>query len=274
MSLIVPEVPKDLGNSISKSSKQVSPSKRWCFVLNNYTEIEEEFISSMIQNVCDRGFYSKEVGEQGTPHLQGYLELTTKGRPLSSKLFGKCNRIHWEKAKGSLEENMKYCSKQNEFSFSYGSLPKPLFCPELYGWQEKVFKDKILGETDGRKITWLWEPIGNFGKSSFVRYLVIKHKALICSGKVADLKYLIKVYKDKNKVYPDIILFDIPRSNLKYISYQGLEEIKNGIFASTKYECDVIMMNYPKLICLANELPDMEKLSEDRYDIVNLRDDL
>lgn len=272
MSKTVLEVPEDLGNSISKSSKQISPSKRWCFVLNNYTELEEKFVCSKITSVCSRGFFSKEVGESGTPHLQGYLELSTKGRPLSSKLFGNCDRIHWIKAKGSLEDNMEYCSKQNEFCFKYGPLPQPIYCPEIYGWQTKILKDKILGDIDQRKITWLWEPTGGFGKSSFVRYCVIKHNALICSGRLPDLKYLIKVYKDKHSVYPETILFDIPRTNLNYISYQGLEEIKNGVFASTKYECETICMNFPRLICFANAEPDYKKLSLDRYEVINVRE--
>jgi hypothetical protein len=268
---IVPVVPKDLGNTITKSSKQIVPSKRWCFTLNNYTKENIKFLSSKIQSIASRGFFSKEVGANGTPHLQGYVELLKKGRPLSSSLFGKLDKIHWEKAKGSLMENMEYCEKESEFEFVYGSLPKPIYCPSIYGWQEKVLKDYILEEIDSRKIQWLWEPEGNFGKSSFVRYCVIKHNALICSGKLADLKYLIIKYHEKHSVYPELILFDIPRTNLNYISYQGLEEIKNGVFRSTKYECETVIMNYPRVLCFANDEPDMSKLSEDRYEIMNVR---
>jgi len=260
------------GNTISPSPRQVTPSKRWCFTLNNYTDTEVEFLSSKITEVCFRGFFSKETGSNGNPHLQGYIELKKKGRPLSSLLFGNLViKPHWEKAKGSLDDNIKYCSKENAFAFSYGDLPEPIYCPEIYGWSLDFYNEVLTKPPDKRKIYWLWESIGNFGKSSFVRYLCIKKKALICSGKLSDLKYLIIKYKEKNGTYPKTILFDVPRTNINYISYQGLEEIKNGCFASTKYECETVVMNYPHLVVFANEGPNTSKLSADRYEIINLR---
>ena len=198
--------------------------------------------------------------------------MKKKGRPLSSLLFGNLLiKPHWEKAKGSIEDNIKYCSKENKFEFSYGDLPEPIYCPEIYGWSLDFYNNVITKPPDKRKIYWLWESIGNYGKSSFVRYLCIKKKALICSGKLADLKYLIIKYKEKNGTYPKLILFDVPRTNIDYISYQGLEEIKNGCFASTKYECETVVMNHPHLVVFANEAPNTSKLSADRYEIINLR---
>ena len=47
------------GNTSSPSPRQVAPSKRWCFTLNNYTDTEVEFLSSRIPEVCYRGFFSK-----------------------------------------------------------------------------------------------------------------------------------------------------------------------------------------------------------------------
>ena len=45
-------------------------------------------------------------------------------------------------------------------------------------------------------------------KSSICKYLCAKHGALICSGKAADIKYLIIKYKEKNGNYPEIILYE------------------------------------------------------------------
>lgn len=58
---------------------------------------------------------------------------------------------------------------------------------------------------------------------------------------------------------------DIPRSCRKYVNYTGIEEIKNGCFASTKYECEMIVMNSPHFICFANDEPQVEKMSQDRW---------
>ncbi len=74
MSDIVPIVPMERGNIITLS-KQIAPSKRWCFTLNN-PEIDE--ISNIVL-VCKgmTGVFiiGSEVGENGTPHLQGYVEF-------------------------------------------------------------------------------------------------------------------------------------------------------------------------------------------------------
>lgn len=102
--------------------RQISPANAWCFTLNNYTEREFEFLSSEFRKKPEKYFYivGKEVGESGTPHLQGYVALKHKGkkfRPLPSlavKRDGK-NAMHFERARGNREQNYKYCSKDGNF---------------------------------------------------------------------------------------------------------------------------------------------------------------
>jgi len=60
--------------------KSVGQSFNWCFTLNNYTDEEMEQIknlapSGIIQYIA----FGEEIGEEGTPHLQGYLRLNKKG---------------------------------------------------------------------------------------------------------------------------------------------------------------------------------------------------
>ncbi len=56
--------------------------------------------------------YGREVGDEGTPHLQGYVQFLRKLR-LSGvrRLHAKA---HWEVAKGSAKQNLEYCSKQGD----------------------------------------------------------------------------------------------------------------------------------------------------------------
>lgn len=257
---VVPIVPEDLGNTITKS-KQVVPSKRWCFTLNNYTEEESSSINEVFRSCANLFVIGIEIGESGTPHLQGYVEFTNKLRPLSLKLS---NRIHYEKCRGTRDENIAYCTKDNNVLFSYG-LPKKInVITELLPWQRETV-DMISGEPDERKIHWYYDYRGGSGKSALVKLLCYSYKALVCSGRGADMKYMIVKYFEKNGVYPDVVIFDIPRSMKDYVSYAGMEEIKNGCFASSKYECDMVIMNAPHMLCFANDLPEMEKLSRDRW---------
>ena len=156
------------GNTKTPSSTQISPAIRWCFTLNNYTSDEHSSIVSIFNAKARMYIVGDEIGESGTPHLQGYVEFKTKLRPLGLFSF---KRIHWEKAKGSKEDNIAYCSKQKVLA-SVG-LPKPIkVIDKLYDWQKNI-EDLILSEPDDRKVYWFWDEDGNIGKSAFIKYCCV-----------------------------------------------------------------------------------------------------
>lgn len=100
-------------------------SRRWCFTLNNWTESEfdrlVEFGSSSSR--CRYLCFASEVGEVGTPHLQGYVVLTQNTR-LTWLRNHLCDRAHFEHARGSSEVNKKYCSKEGSEQFTeFGDCP-------------------------------------------------------------------------------------------------------------------------------------------------------
>jgi len=85
-------------------------SKNWCFTLNNYTDEDEELVSKYNFSYAIIG---KEVGENGTPHLQGYMEFP--GTKRLETLKNLCSRIHWEPRKGTQEQASEYCKKEGDF---------------------------------------------------------------------------------------------------------------------------------------------------------------
>jgi len=145
---------------------------------------------------------------------------------------------------------------------------RPLQClkeEQLYDWQREIVE---LTETvpDDRTINWYWEPFGNVGKSQLMRYLVIQKGALLVSGKSADIKYQIASCKQP----PDLIIYDIPRTSENYINWAALEEIKNGLFSSPKYESKMVVMNSPHIICFANFEPNIDVMSADRWRVIKI----
>lgn len=253
---------------LTSPKKRINVSKRFIFTWLNYpTDWKSTFeflIPSDVKWIC-----GEEIcPDTGTPHLQGYLEFPFSKRPSCLKLP---KQIHWEIAKGNKCSNIKYCVKDGKV---HGNLPydKPLVVlrPEqLYDWQTSIY-NILETDPDDRKIHWIWEATGGRGKSAFVKFAIAKFGGILCSGKAADCKYLIVKFKETHGYYPRYIFYDVPRKSKNYVSYSALEEIKNGCFASTKYECECVLMNSPHIICFANFEPDYDAMSIDRWDIMAL----
>jgi len=89
-------------------------AKNWCFTLNNYTDAEYESVISVVEPRSTYFIVGKEVGDGGTPHLQGFAAF--RGRHYFNalrKLFG--SRVHLEVARGTALQNRSYCSKDGNF---------------------------------------------------------------------------------------------------------------------------------------------------------------
>lgn len=253
------------GNTTSKS--QSIQLYKWCFTFNNYEKNDIIEIKNTFNSICKKYVFQEETGENGTKHLQGSIWLNKKMRPSEFKLSKK---IHWEKMRNEKAcEN--YCSKENTRTgeiFTLG-FPKPLkLITNLYPWQQNI-KDICLTEPDDRTINWYWEPIGNIGKTQFIKYMIFHHKVLYCcKGKYADIINLA-FNQDMNET--DVVMFNLPKEDKAKISYSALECIKDGLICNTKFETGSKIFNSPHVFVFSNFPPDTEKLSKDRWNIVELK---
>lgn len=112
-------------------------SRRFCLTLNNYSENEYSLIRGYI---ATRLFWiiGKEVGkENNTPHLQIYFE--SKSAIRFATLKNLCNRLHIEKAKGSLKQNYDYCSKEGNFETNIN--------PETDFEKKEINKELLINES-------------------------------------------------------------------------------------------------------------------------------
>jgi len=100
-------------------------SSNWCFTINNYADSMPDVDLEADHRVVYYCF-QEEIGEEGTPHLQGYVEFKrnlTMGEV--SKLMP---TAHLEVRRGTQEEAIAYCSKEDTripytFTYIYG-VPK------------------------------------------------------------------------------------------------------------------------------------------------------
>ena len=85
----------------------MSVKKTWDFTVNNFTEGEIDWLNSIKDEVA-RMVVAKEVGDEGTPHLQGRVTFKRSYRLAGlKKLSG--DRFHWEPTMCT-QDNL-YCMK-------------------------------------------------------------------------------------------------------------------------------------------------------------------
>jgi len=84
-------------------------------------------------------------------------------------------------------------------------------------------------------------------------------------GKRDDLAFAIDVTKF-------LFIFDIPRGQSEFLQYGVLEQLKDQLIFSPKYMfiCKVIHHKV-HVVVFMNEEPDRNKMTADRYHIINIR---
>lgn len=85
----------------------------WVFTLNNWNDQMIVKLHDFLNEMCKYAIYQKEVGENGTPHLQGYMELSSEKRMLWIKRKMDIDSIHLEPRHGTRDQARDYCMKED-----------------------------------------------------------------------------------------------------------------------------------------------------------------
>jgi len=296
-------------------------TRHWCFTLNNWTAEEDDALKALGPTVTYL-VYGYEEGENGTPHLQGYVIFPRiKRMSEAKKLLG--DRVHLEAKRGTPEEASTYCKKDGLFN-EYGECPKTpgnrgqfsayvewilsrndgnggvptdreiaqafpaLFVrygkrlrdlaehhspppvlevgDELRPWQQTL-KDVLLqAPPDDRSILFYVDKEGGKGKTWFQRHMVTEYpdKVQILSvGKRDDIAHAIDVNKS-------IFLFNVPRKAMEFFNYTVIEQLKDKMIFSPKYESQMkYLKTNPHVVIFSNEDPKYDEMTMDRYLVEN-----
>lgn len=250
-------------------------NRSWCFTWNNYLSTDIIYLQNELKE--QKYIFGEEKGNTGTPHLQGVVNFKSPRSFKSVRKLFKNNHIevcrNWQASKiycskdGETYTNIERCSTRKERLLKkYDNI---IWKP----WQQNIL-NIIDTEPNDRTINWIHEPNGNIGKSFLAKYIVMKHDAIIADGKKENIFNQIKIWIDnhKDKDDPTIIILDIPRYNEKFINYGMLEQVKNGMIYSGKYEGGICLFESPHVFIFSNNEPEMEYMSEDRWNIINVEE--
>lgn len=268
-----------LSHHVSGGGVILKPSSRgrsWTLTVNNWTENHMSQLSRL-STKSKHWIIGKEIGDSGTPHLQAYFQFKNQTR--FSTLKKAVPTGHWEKAKGSVQDNYVYCSKDGDFDSNIvpkvsrqdlidlvlNSYENVIWKP----WQQSVL-DMLAVNPDSRTINWIYEPTGNVGKSFLAKYLACKPGTIISSGKAADVFNQLNTAIEKG-ARPTLVILDVPRVIADFVSYQALEKLKDGCLYSGKYEGGTCIFPDLHVVAFANQKPTIEKMSKDRWKIFEIK---
>lgn len=138
------------------------------------------------------------------------------------------------------------------------------------------YKDFVLNEVqikiidhlekqNNRQITWVYDMIGQTGKSTLATYLALLDPDDVLpveNCKSSDVAY--------NYNGQSVVIFDFSRTEDERINYAIIERIKNGRIFSGKYNSTFKIARPPKVACFSNFMPDLAAFSQDRWDLIEL----
>jgi len=194
--------------------------------------------------------------------------------------FNLPKQISWRKTE-SCDAADAYCQKAETRAgsiFKWGFPEEPpkvkTLSVENFRPFQNTLKEILTGPVNDNKIIWVYDQIGQLGKTDFVRYAFSELGIPFSyGGKNADVinlafnnkKYLL------SKDNPGFI-FNLSR-DVDKISYNALEQLSDGCCSNTKFECGCFIFNKPHILVLCNCLPELHRMTKSRWILKTINSD-
>lgn len=147
--------------------------------------------------------------------------------------------------------------------FAHRAPPPVLQEGQANAWQQALH-DEMEAPPSPRSVIFYVDVEGGKGKTWFQQWYLTKYPRktqVLTIGKRDDIAYMI----DQTK---SVFFFNIPRGGMEFLQYTILEQLKDRMVSSCKYVSRMkYLVEMPHVIVFSNEEPDMNKMSQDRYDI-------
>lgn len=288
-------MPKGTSSSSAKGKERAvsgrnTRARSWVFTWNNYTAEDISYLEKALGE--GEYIFGEEVGEEGTPHLQGAVRFTNPRSFNSIRNLFRNNHVEMCK---NWEASKNYCAKDGEVHTNIvAKAPKgkKKINPEGQALAEKL-KAQVLEAYSGvvwkqwqreildilayppppRTINWYWDAEGGTGKSFLSKYVCCRFVTVLAEGKQSDCFNQVRDLIWEQVKVPHVVILDLPRHSQGYENYGLVEKLKNGFFYSGKYEGGICIYPDVHVFVFANFHPDLSKFSADRWNVVKIEPD-
>lgn len=130
----------------------------------------------------------------------------------------------------------------------------------LSPWQDEVVWE-LTGQSN-RGVLWVYDVVGGQGKTFLSGYIEVMLNGFVTGdGKSSDIAHAYNC--------EEYVVFDYSRSREESVSYNLIEQLKNGRVFSGKYESHNkrVLSGFCRVVVFANFEPIRSKLSADRWNV-------
>lgn len=261
-------------SSSAQPTKKRDALKRIYMFRFSYHKANKAVLDPWIQQHCKRATFQGECGETGYYHWQMTVELKERKRFTFFKhhfLPG----VYVEIVRNE-DASFDYTNKEESRIEGPYQYPEPVKMPTNFFYQMHCIRKKwqaeietrLWGDLDMRGINWYWSEAGEVGKTLFARH---------CLLTIPGLQYIKGAKKDCFHTLSSGtrgVIINLARGEkITKNMCQMLEDLKDGIIFSTKYESKQLIIDPLHVVVFANSFPDedmQKELSADRWNIVNI----
>ncbi len=256
----------------------------WEFRYNADAFDGEDALRELLKGIAKTYVFQLETGDGGYLHYQGRLSLFKKRRKgAAMRLFPEGLVPNYFEPTLTSEHRKGdnfYCLKEDTRTAGPWTdkdevIPLTKQMKLFLSWDLLPWQKSLIEETkdfDLRKIDLVYDPTGNAGKSLFSEYMCYKG----LTEEVPPYRLMDDIFQWVcSRPIKDIYIMDMPRGMKKDRLgdlYSGIEIVKNGVAYDKRYSAKMVRFSRPRIIVFTNELPILNLLSYDRWNIWTISD--
>lgn len=227
-----------------------------------------EYLDNALTLICERFAFGDETGEGGYRHFQVKIVLKKDTwKPQDLLLWFHDHGIIPANLKPSHVRNFEYVMKEGKYICSWEKPLKPFVFVTLNLWQ--ILAMERWEKQNQREILTILDKVGGHGKTFLRKHLVATHKAQFIPPmeKAEDIMAMAMFKPAKGYV------IDLPKAESKKRDqmWSAIEQLKDGYLYDKRYTWRERWIDPPKIMVFCNTF-DESKLSEDRWDVLDITD--